>query len=98
MVRKQYLTNKSFSILPYKLLAETIPDRSFAVGANEVEAFAPPGQPNRNHDMQNMQNGWPAERTSDDPDEPWLHNDLKSVAYLYVWPLFDKIVEEGDLK
>ncbi|MGD9873004.1 MAG: hypothetical protein AB7T27_01920 [Kiritimatiellia bacterium] len=41
-------------------------------------------------------NGWP---NRGDPDfQNWLHNDMKAVAYLYNYVLFDTIVNAGGLK
>jgi len=78
----------------YKLLAEAIPARSFAVGANFLNDFGV----GRNFDMQGMQNGWPAERLSGQHADSWLHGDIRAVAYLYVHEVFDTVVEEGGLK
>jgi len=41
-----------------------------------------------------FQNGWPSGRSSTD----WHHSDLREVAYLYVYGLFDKFNELGGLK
>ena len=29
---------------------------------------------------------------------PWLHSDIKNMAYYFVYPAFDKILEKGNLK
>ena len=29
---------------------------------------------------------------------PWLHSDIKNMAYYYIYPTFDKILEKGNLK
>ena len=29
---------------------------------------------------------------------PWLHSDIKNMAYFYINPVFDKILEKGNLK
>ena len=78
------------------LLSEMIPALSFATGANAVR-----GWPN-NFDMQGpigtgMQNGWPQVRRQVDPSRPWQHGDYKTVAYLYVYKLFDNIRDKGQL-
>ena len=37
-------------------------------------------------------------RDHDDYGKRWLHSDIKNMAYFYVYKLFEKLVEEGDLK
>ena len=29
---------------------------------------------------------------------PWLHSDVKNMAYYYVYPAFTNIVEKGEMK
>ena len=38
-----------------------------------------------------MSGQWPSER-SGRYARTWLHSDLKNVAYFYIYPLFDRIV------
>ncbi len=44
-------------------------------------------------DMQQIQNGWPDQRTS----PRWLHSDLREMAYLHVWPAFESVVSGKEL-
>jgi predicted outer membrane repeat protein len=44
----------------------------------------------------NQPNGWG--RSGGTYDTRWLHNDLKNMAYLYTYSLFDRIVSEGALE
>lgn len=74
-----------------RLLAEAIPALTLPAGANETSAF---GLRN-NFNMQDMQvNGWPNVRDKLN----WYHSDFKDVAYLYVYELFDQLVEKGVMK
>ena len=77
------------------LLTEMIPARSLAVGGNPVLAYGA-----NNYDMQSqLREGWPAERiTAEAPSPRWLHSDLREVAYIYVFPLYDRWVDLGVLK
>ena len=79
------------------LLAGFIPSRTLPVGANSVQRISDVGGGNFN--MQNLyQNGWPQERLDDDSTQNnWLHSDLREVAYLYVYKLFDKFRQIGGL-
>jgi hypothetical protein len=46
-------------------------------------------------------NGWGRPRPSGHPDDepiPWLHSDIKNMAYYYVYPAFTNIVEKGEMK
>ena len=45
-------------------------------------------------------NGWGRPRPSGHPDNepiPWLHSDIKNMAYYYVYPAFTNIVNKGEL-
>ena len=73
-----------------KILGEAIPSLSFATGANELDIFGEL----RNEDMMNLKpNGWPSSRGNGD----WLHSDIREVAYLYTFEVFDQIVGLGGL-
>ncbi|MGE9269427.1 MAG: hypothetical protein ACQKBU_01380, partial [Verrucomicrobiales bacterium] len=75
-----------------KLMAEAIPSKSFAAGANQVSGF---GLGN-NYDMNtngNLRNGWPSQRD----DQRWLHSDLKNISYNHVEPLFNELIDIGGL-
>lgn len=41
-------------------------------------------------------NGWP--RSGGDYNDRWLHNDIREIAYLYVYNVFDEIVNKGEMK
>ena len=74
-----------------RLLADAIPALSSAMGRNQLNDFGA-GQIN----MMDQQNGWPAARLSDpELGHRWLHSDLKNVAFLYVYELFDDIASRG---
>jgi hypothetical protein len=69
------------------MLGDAIPAESFAAGANET------GGVENNYNMQiDTPNGWPRE------DFEWLHSDIKNMAYYYIYPAFDKILQKGNLK
>ncbi len=76
-------------------LAKGIPALSKATGATKTNKL----NPSFENDLQEglfKTNGW--WRTDGDMKEKWLHSDIKDAAYYYVYPLFHKIVLEGDLK
>jgi len=81
-----------------RLLAEAIPSRTFATGANgfDENKFGKGRQFNMNSEFNKR--GWPAERIEDSLKQSrWLHSDLRDVAYPYVGMAFDKFVElEGE--
>lgn len=65
------------------------------MGANEVLALNDPTSGSRNLDMNVvLKNGWPLERGNAN----WLHGDFRSMSYLYVCPLYDKVAEIGGLE
>jgi hypothetical protein len=46
-------------------------------------------------------NGWGRPRPTGHPDDepiPWLHSDIKNMAYYYVYPAFTNIVNKGELR
>jgi hypothetical protein len=73
-----------------RLLAEMVPTLSNAAGANEIPNM---GAENNFNMPSVFKNGWPDGRDNGD----WLHSDLKTVAYPFIYPLYDKIVELGVL-
>jgi pimeloyl-ACP methyl ester carboxylesterase len=80
-----------------RLLADAIPAVSLAIGANHVTALAPQGQLDRNFDMEDSyENGWPV--TTGNEAFKWHHSDVKAVAYLYTYQLFQTLVALGNLK
>ncbi len=75
-----------------EILALGVPALSGALGSNGINL---PGWIN-NYDMDaNKALGWP--RTGYYADR-WLHSDLRNMAYLYTYTLFEKLVLEGDLE
>ena len=86
-----------------RALAESLPALSFATGSNPVDVFEPQvtGDPDRNFNMNSDAikiNGWPQSRLEKEPGERgWLHSDIRRVAYLYTYDLFDRFIELGGL-
>jgi hypothetical protein len=78
-----------------RLLAEDVPARTFAVGANafpkDSEALSQDNQFDMNTEFQ--QRGWPGDRANSIKRLRWLHADLHDMPYLYNGMLFDKFVE-----
>ncbi len=78
-----------------KCLGEAIPALSFAQGSNASTAFTRPGMSgNLNLNTAMFRNGWPQSR----PDPNWKHSDCLNVAYTIIFPLYDKITDDGGLK
>lgn len=76
-----------------EILALGIPALSGAAGLSALDPLIA----EKNYDMNaNRASGWP--RNSGYYADRWLHSDLKNVAYLYVNPLFKKLVENGGLE
>lgn len=50
----------------------------------------------RNFDMSNFKNGWPRDHAH--YDERWLHSDVREMAYLYIYKLFDDIAGRGGVQ
>jgi hypothetical protein len=81
-----------------RLLAEAIPARTFAVGANAFPKssviFPSVLQFNMNSAFQN--NGWPSERTSNfRTRRRWFHSDVRDIPHVYNGTVFEKWVELG---
>ncbi len=78
-----------------RLLAEMVPALSNAAGANNVQKLNNDAGEVRNFDMSSSyENGWPTSRSSNH----WLHSDLKTISYPYIYQFYDKLVELGGLK
>jgi len=91
----EYAQTYSNSIISSGIPAVTLP-----VGANHLDVLAPDGQPDRNFNMQtNFENGWPLVRMQI-PQETnnWHHSDVREVAYIYTYKLFNQIVTNGNLR
>ena len=77
------------------IIAQGVPALSYAAGVNSVSL---PGL-NKNYDADSQDhkpNGWG--RSGGDYDTRWLHSDLKNMAYLYTYDLFNQIVSRGGLQ
>ncbi len=84
------------------LLGGAIPALSFPAGRNPVPLFE-----NRNRDMVQLQDGWPASRLAD-PDGRlpnvfpykgrWFHSDIKNIAYPFNRAVWDFFTNEGNLR
>ena len=74
---------------------------SYAVAVNEVNKLEQmnPGE-DRNFNMPatlaNEDSPWPTHSFQIDPDD-WLHGDFKDVAIQYVYPMYEKMIELGNL-
>jgi hypothetical protein len=79
-----------------RILSDAIPALTLPVGANPVSIITPPGQADRNIDMQTLKNNWPIGRTIDQGN--WHHSDCRQVAYTFTHNLFDDIVTYGELQ
>jgi hypothetical protein len=75
-----------------RLLAQMFPATSLALGGTGGQGVSVIG--NKIDMNATMQTGWPQERGE---ETPWLHCDLRDVAYPYVHKLFDTFVAEGNL-
>ena len=77
-----------------RLLAEMMPARTLAAGRTAVKGVANA----RNFDMssESFRNGWPQDRI-DDRNLRWQHSDLRQVAYLYVYKLYEQFKTLGNL-
>lgn len=81
-----------------RILSDAIPALTLPVGANPVSMLT---AINRNFNMQTeFETGWPAARSmaTDNEANKWHHSDFDYVAYPFTHKLFDKIVNDGNLK
>ena len=77
-----------------RALAESLPALSFATGSNPSTAL----ELGRNFNMMDLRSGWPESRLEREPGERgWLHSDIRRVAYLYTFKVFDRFIEFGGL-
>lgn len=75
------------------IIAQGMPALSYAAGRNSIDI---PGFYNYNmDDSANQPNGWG--RSGEPYNDRWLHNDLKNMAYLYTYILFNELVSQGGL-
>lgn len=85
----------SDSVTQTRLLAEAIPARTFAVGANRFDdkRFGAGRQFNMDSEFKD---GWPLARTAHQQQlARWLHSDVRDIPYLYNGRVFKKWVELG---
>ena len=77
-----------------EVLARGVPALSYPAGTAEIE---PESNPNFSFDIEsfNRDNGWPNRNTY---NTRWLHSDIKNVAYVYNFEIFNRIVNAGELE
>ena len=74
----------------HELLSAAIPAMSYAAAANPIEEIERKG--NANFNMMNKKNGgWPR------PTGDWQHSDFRDVAFSYVVPMFQEMINQGKL-
>lgn len=78
-----------------RLLAEDVPARTFAAGANALIKKNSSPIPVANFDMNDafQKRGWPTERVNSLKQSRWLHSDWHDIPYLYNGMIFDAFVE-----
>jgi hypothetical protein len=79
-----------------KALSESLPALTFAAGSNPIDLLNSQSDADagRNYNMSSMKNGWPQERGD---DEDWKHGDIREVAYLYTYKVYQKVTQLGGL-
>ena len=81
-----------------RALAESLPALSFATGSNRVGGDVVRENFNMNDERVIKINGWPESRLAREPGERgWMHSDIRAVAYLYTYKVFDRFIELGGL-
>ena len=75
-------------------LAKHVPALSSPVGGNAITF----GNKIENHDLNSSdyRNGWG--RPAIEGELPWLHSDMKDMAYFYVYKLYEQLIQKGNLK
>lgn len=76
------------------MLAMGVPALSPAAGLTNAIPLI--GRNNNVDTPEIKENGWP--RNHEDYHQRWLHSDLKNMAFLYTYKVFEKITTEGELK
>jgi hypothetical protein len=76
------------------LLAEMIPARTLAAGANKVIKLDADLGIQANFDLTDLENSWPNAR----PNSQWLHSDLKDVGFTFTWKVFDRFSTLSELR
>jgi hypothetical protein len=75
----------------FEILAKGIPARTNGIAANEVDKTRLTNFDNRNM-QDNYRNGWFT------PKVEWGHGHFLDVAYIYTYPMYDRLVDDGGLK
>lgn len=89
------------TIKRYELLATGIPAMSFAVAVNPLPKLeiVNPGE-TRNFNMpaamKNEYAVWPTHSFQKNPED-WLHGDFKDVSFQYLYPMYQKMIDLGNL-
>jgi hypothetical protein len=83
-----------------RILSDSIPCLTLPAGANPIPKFSPPlSSVERNFNMQNLENNWPASRMQNPTElNNWHHSDCRQVSYTFTHKLFDNIVTLGELQ
>ncbi|MBT7959547.1 MAG: hypothetical protein HN759_09440, partial [Akkermansiaceae bacterium] len=99
-------TGSAVAALPevrYNLLASAIPASSYAVAPNSVDLLREHPLGDRDFNMQEElknrdQYGavfWKENDATYGPD--WIHSDFRDMAFTYVWPMYERMMELGNL-
>ncbi len=109
LTREELKTKTVFSLRPASMntnvisrtvlddhLAMGIPALSKPTGASRTLAFGPASESDL-QDSEFHENGW-WRPGSGGLNSRWLHSDIKDAAYYYVFPVFNRIITEGDMK
>ncbi len=88
-------TNVISRIMLDEHLAKGIPALSPAVGAIRLGILIPAREVDLNVNVIYPHGWW---RTNGELEKRWLHSDIKDAAYHYIYPIFNKIIDEGGLK
>lgn len=85
----------------HEILARMIPALTPATGRVEVKGLDVLMGQKSNFNIQTFVEQWPQERLDFDEDhlkKAWFHSDLKDVAYIYTFRLYNSIVAQGKFK
>jgi hypothetical protein len=89
-------TNAIPAVRRAQLLARGIPALSESIGYCPAGSNGPfEGQVDLNQDI-SLPNGWG--RANNHYEQNWLHSDIKDMAYDYIFMLYDRLVDEGELR
>jgi hypothetical protein len=83
------------SKVQYDLLASGLPVLSYAMAVNSLDEMAD------NIDMQSLKTDaskWPSEKhESNESSGRWLHSDVREVAFCYLYKMYEKMINLGNL-